>query len=320
MELYPKYIFLAVILFTFSRGFSQTCCTGGAPITGSFKINVTEPKSFHLRFTYDYNKIEDIYSGKDELDNGYLARTTRTFFVQADYALSSKFSMSLLLPYISLKEEVAQLNQSLISQANGLGDLSIVGQFHQPITDNSALVLGAGLKFPAGQTQKVNEQDGFILPANLQPGTGSYDPLFVIHYQAVFGFRRSLLFSQSVYYRLNTPTSKFTFHDRYKFGNEVQIFTGLSDQLLIGNGIHNPSLLLRFRHTKKDEIEDFYNDNTGGSWLYLVPGWNYIIHPNVSLGVSGEIPLYRNLNGLQITTTYKLIFTIGFQFNKNEDS
>lgn len=280
---------------------------------------MSTPKSFHLRFTYDYNKIEDIYSGKDQLDNGYISRTTKTYFLQADYAVGSKFSMSLLLPYISLKEEVDQLNQALISQAHGRGDLSIVGQFRQPLTDNSTLVMGVELKLPTGQTQKVNEQDGFILPANLQPGTGSYDPLFVIHYQTSFGFRKSLLFSQSIYYRLNTATSKFTFHDRYKFGNEIQIFTGLSDQILIGNSIHNPSLLLRFRHAKKDEIEDFLNDSTGGSWLYLVPGWNYNINSNVSIGVSGEIPLYRNLNGLQITTTYRLICTIGFEFTKNEE-
>ncbi len=238
---------------------------------------------------------------------------------QADYVFNSLFSMSLLLPHVWLKEEVDQLNQPLTSETKGLGDLSIVAQLRKAITNSSTFILGSGLKLPTGQTMKINDQDGFTLPANFQPGTGSYDFLFLLHYQTSLGFRKSLLFTQSLYYRLNTSTGKFTFHDSYRFGNEIQSFTGFSDQIAIGNSIHNPSLQFRFRHTKKDQIEDFFNDNTGGSWLYLVPGWNYNINPNVSLGVSGEIPLYRNLNGLQITTTYRLIFTIGFQFSENEE-
>ncbi|TDI64355.1 MAG: transporter [Bacteroidetes bacterium] len=298
--------------------FSQTCCTGGVPITGALRINTYPANSAQLRLIYDYNKIEDVYLDGNLTDDERIKRATKTLLLQADYVISKFVALSVLVPYIWTSEETDQLSQPLLLETNGIGDISLIGQFKIPVSQKYPLVVGGGMKFPTGETKKVNNSDGFILPANLQPGTGSFDAIFLISYQTPFSQRKSLQLTSSLFYRLNTSSDNLTFHDRYKFGNELQIFAGISDDYVVGSVITTPSLLFRLRNTQKDQIEDFDNDNTGGTWLYLVPGINLSITPKIILGFSAELPIYRNLNGFQITTSSKLVASIHINFSKND--
>ena len=308
---------ICVAVITHS-GWAQTCCTGGAPITGTFRFNTNSPKSMQLGVTYDYNKIEDFYLDGNKLDDDYIKRATKTLVVQADYVISESVALSAVIPYIWTTEETNQLSQSLLLETNGIGDVALVGQYKIPISKEHPLIVGGGVKFPTGETKIVNESDGFILPANLQPGTGSFDGIFLINYQTQFPKRRSLQLTSSLFYRINTATGNLTFHERYKFGNEIQLFTGISEDFVIGSFITTPSILFRLRNTRKDQIEDFSNDNTGGTWIYFVPGWSFNITSNVILGASAELPIYRNLNGFQITTSSRLVASLYINFSKND--
>ncbi len=93
---------------------------------------------------------------------------------------------------------------------------------------------------------------------------------------------------------------------------------GVYDQLAIKSILSSPSLQFRFRHTDEDELEGFPNDNTGGNWLYISPGWTFTIYKNIELGVNAEFPIFRKLNGFQITTTNKLIFSLNISLDKKE--
>lgn len=304
---------------TVNSGWSQTCCNGGVPITGAFRINTYPAKSAQLRLTYDVNKIEDVFLDGDKTDDEHIKRAAKTALLQVDYVFSESFALSALIPYIWSSEEVDQFNQSLVLETNGIGDIAVVGQFKIPIIDEQPLVVGGGVKFPTGATQKVNENDGFTLPANLQPGTGSFDAIFLTSYQTSFTSRKSLLLTGSMYYRVNTTSDNLTFHNRYKFGNELQIFAGFSDNYVTGGFTSSPSILFRLRHTAKDQIEDFANDNTGGTWLYLVPGLNLNVTENIILGVSADLPVFRDLNGFQITTSKKITASLQINLGKNEN-
>lgn len=318
MKLLVTTLSMALWLLSLHSGWSQTCCTGGVPITGALRINTFPAKSVQLRFTYDHNKIEDVFLDGEKRPDNHIKRSAKTAILQADYVLSEAFAISALVPYIWSKESVDQGSQSLVQETNGIGDISLVGQFKIPISEDSPLVLGGGIKFPTGATQKSNKDDGFVLPANLQPGTGSVDAIFLASFQAALSIRKSMLVTTSAYYRLNTASDNLTFHNSYKFGNEIQFFAGISDNFVVGTVSTSPSLLLRLRRAGKDQIEDFSNDNTGGTWLSLVPGLNLNLTPNTAIGVSADLPLYRDLNGFQITTTNKFTASLLINISKNE--
>lgn len=296
-------------------GFSQTCCTGGAPITGSFRINHQSDGAFGINLTYDYNKIEDFFQNDKKLNDNYIKRSSKTLFLQLNYGITENIAVSVLVPYIWLNEKV--LSSNTIRQTSGIGDMVLTGLYTKPFSELASGFVGLGLKIPMGNTRNRDQDGQFVLPANLQPGTGSFDMIFLARYQSALAFRRSLVVTGSIFYKVNTSSDKFTFHNSYKFGNELQAFMGVYDQLAIKSILSSPSLQFRFRHTDEDELEGFSNDNTGGNWLYISPGWTFTIYKNIELGVNAEFPVYRKLNGFQITTTNKLIFFVILNISKN---
>jgi hypothetical protein len=291
---------------------AQTCCTGGVPITGAIRLNQPEKNSFGLALNYDNNKIEDFFQEDEKLDADYIQRRTTTVSIQADYGLTEKLSLLLLIPYAWMSEGVTQGSTTEQVQKSSLGDISLMGNYIIFNKDRFNTSVGGGIKFPTGKT---DQRDQFILPPTLQVGTGSIDFIFFADARTSFDFRKSLTLQQTFSYKLNTTGEQFASHENYRFGNEFQSFTSLTDQILIGTMLHSPSLLLRIRVADNNEIEDLTDINSGGLWMYLVPGWSLELSKRVSAGVFMELPVYRDLNGFQLTTTSRFIASVYFNLS-----
>ena len=296
-----------------NTGWAQTCCTGGVPITGAIRLNQPEQNSFGLSLNYDNNRIEDFFQDDEKLDDDYIQRRTTTVSLQADYGITDKLSLLLLVPYAWMSEGVTQGNTTEKVKKSSLGDLSLMGNYIIHNKDRINASLGGGIKFPTGKT---DQRDQFILPPTLQVGTGSIDFIFFADARSSFNFRKSLTLQQTFSYKLNTTGEQFASHENYTFGNEFQSFTSLSDQILIGKMLHTPSLLMRIRHAANNEIEDLTDVNSGGLWVYLVPGWSLELSRRITAGVFMELPVYRNLNGFQLTTTSRFIASVYFDLSK----
>jgi len=52
-------------------------------------------------------------------------------------------------------------------------------------------------------------------------------------------------------------------------------------------------------------------ESTGGHVLFINPIMRYNIAPNWSLLLSGDIPIYKNVNGYQLTNQFGLQIGIG---------
>ena len=99
----------------------------------------------------------------------------------------------------------------------------------------------------------------------------------------------------------------------------MQLFLGFSDQFLLFEAITNPSLSFKYRNAKQDEIGGFQLENTGGNWVSIIPNFSINLKPNIILSIKAEIPIYSNVDGTQLTPTYRL--TTGLLFiipSKNE--
>ncbi|MDN5213515.1 transporter [Fulvivirgaceae bacterium BMA12] len=287
-------------------GYSQTCCTGGAPLVGTINLQNPDAGKLSLSISYDLNKIEDFFQENDKLNDDFIRRRTKTLFAQVDYAFNDKISVTMLLPYVWLSESIDQPGSIEKNSTDNLGDVTVFGQYQVLKKDGLSAGFGLGVKLPTGETKGRDAESQFILPPTMQSGTGSVDYLALAQVTARLPFRKSVTITQAFYYKLNGDSHRFTFHDRYRFGNEFQSISAFSDQLLIANMLNYPSLTLRVRTTTKDRVDNYDNPNTGGIWAYIAPGWTLQLLPEVKASVRYEIPFLRRLKGFQITTTQRI--------------
>lgn len=304
---YYTVVFLLFLITTSLKLEAQTCCTGSAPITGSIKISTLQKKQFNFNLIFDHNNISDFYLDTEKVNEDYLSRITNTILLQTNYGITNRLNLSLVIPVINKSEQVVVNNIPTNGSTTSPGDISTMAQYLFVDKGLFQIVSGIGIKLPTGPTKLKDSNDQFILQPSLQPGTGSFDYIFLSRIQYSFSFRRSLSVGQTFTFQLTTASSNFANHESYEFGNEFQSFTTISDQFALGNLVNTPSLTLRVNIIANNQIEGFTDPNSGGFWLYVSPSWAVQITPSISTFIQADIPVYRNLNGFQIITSYKII-------------
>lgn len=152
----------------------------------------------------------------------------------------------------------------------------------------------------------------------MQPGTGSWDGVLWGYFSKGFVPALPLNIFLNGSYRLYGTNNRFgdSFQQGYTFGNELFVNLGAGYRT---DTFFDFTLMLRFRNTTPDKFDDGQLPNTGGNWLYLVPGVNGKISGNFTARLSGQIPLYRNLTGTQLTTTYSASIGLFYNINLKDD-
>jgi hypothetical protein len=310
---YYNYLSLMVLLTMAIKASGQTCCTGSAPITGSVRVGPIGANQWQANFSYDYNNIADLVQENNNLNADYISRTTTTMFLQASYGFGKGYGISMLMPVIQHTETIRRAADIMTTKNTDIGDLTIFGQRIIELNTTAFLIFGLAVKLPTGETQAKDQNDLFILPPTLQAGSGSVDYIFLVQGQKSMPFRQSMVLQQSFTYRVNTISTRFASHDFYQFGDEFFAITSLADQLVTGSLIHSPSVSVLLRYAGKNTIEQFIDPNSGGWWLNLRPGWGVNLTPKLNVSLLYELPIYRNLNGFQLTTSYKVIGVVNFK-------
>lgn len=301
------------------NGYSQACCSGGVPFSNNLGIRPIDNKNLQLRLVYDYNSLQSLYNGTTKLNDRTTKRATQTFMFHSIYGLTDKLSMSGLFSFIVQERVITSPDGSKnFVNAKGIGDAVLLIQYKLFSDFSNSLFLSSGAKFPLGKTEITNPDEGFLLPADLQPGTGSWDVIFGVAYIKNGLLRPSMSLIINTFYRYNNKAERYNGQQVYKFGNELQITIGISDQILINKFLINPSFLIRYRQTVADEVDGNIFPGTGGRWLYFGPEMNFNITQNLAVNFSGEFPFYRNLTGTQLTTDYRFVFGLNYIFVKNE--
>ncbi len=311
-----KLIFVLLFTFCVSIACSQSCCSGGTPLASNLGVRPIDAKSLHIQLTYDYNTQKDQISGTERLKDRNRERNTHSWLLQLKYGINSRSSLIGLFSYL-VQEEINTTpgNPRQFVDAQGFGDF--IGMYQYLLLDKPDFqMLGAlGLKIPVGPTEIRNPQTNIVLPSDMQPSSASWDGVGAIQLIKTKFIRPTMALNFGTTYRLTTPAKRFNNTLKYKFGNELQITAGISDQFLIVNWIVNPTLMFRYRRTAED-LQSRINDidvvdvpvvNTGGQWIYLVPSFQIEFTPRWSWSAYAELPVYRNLEGvIQLTTTFKL--------------
>ena len=307
------YVLVFLLIIQFSAN-AQTCCTGAAPLNGYISLANPGASNWQFNAIVDFNSMQTLVQNNTKLQDDNLSRSTTSYILQSNYGFSERLGVSISIPFINLRESTTSVGQEFSVSNFGLGDIVITPYFVMLQKNKSIIQVGVGLKIPTGATQTLDEQGLFILNPTLQRGTGTTDYIFYLYGQKSMNFRPSMSIEQSVSTRINTTSTKLARHSQYKFGNELYLISTISDQYVMGSHILNPAISLSVRYAQNNFIEGIEDVNSGGIWVNLRAGSMFVLWPNLSVGFFGELPLYQNLNGFQLTTTYKIIGAVQLKF------
>ncbi|MGH2568566.1 MAG: hypothetical protein ACRDGA_09520 [Bacteroidota bacterium] len=309
-------ILLASLTLTSAKGLAQACCSAGTPLLGSLEFPSTPAGIWQLTLTYDYNVLRDVLSGTQTLVDDSRRRVTHSLLWETSYGISSLFSISILLTAVQQERAISPESQSeSLLHTRGVGDaVALIKYALIPLTlpSQQEVTIGAGGKIPLGASTLTSH--GVLLPADMQPGTGAWDGILWIYASQGFVPRVPLNLFVIASYRLTGTNERYgTDQQGYRFGNELVAS--------VGGGYRTDSnvdysLTLRYRRVVPDQFGGSEIPNTGGIWLSLLPGLNVTLSDDLTARSSALIPLYRNLNGTQLTTSYGATISLFYVLRK----
>ena len=206
------------------------------------------------------------------------------------------------------------------SSQSGIGDIRIVARYTGLATDNNVGLI-AGLKLPTGATNanfNAGTNAGAPLDAGLQIGTGSTDVIMGAFYTGTFS-SYGWFVQGTLQYAVASKTQNGA---DYRPGDAYTFNTGIR-YASFGTRI---SPMLQLNIIKREADTD---NNTGvnvavdpvtgasvsgGTLAYLAPGVTVRVGGGASAYGFVQVPIYQNVNSLQIVPQYTLTLGVRLAF------
>lgn len=300
---------------------SQTCCSGGVPLSGNIGFTGANQGTLQVEFSYDLNYLHTLKNEWEVYPETSRKRITQSVLIKTGYTINSWLAVDALLSYVSQEREIRILEETYQVKSRGMGDAIILPKITLARLSlrGYELQLGSGLKVPLGRTDHEDER-GIVLNADMQPGSGTWDVITWVYYARQFNFRPSLIASARVLGRFNGKNQEYYGSQIYQFGASSQLFLSLGDQILLGNRALSPSLSLSYRWAAMDRINEQELENTGGQWINVIPALSWHFKQNVIFHMIPEIPLFSKVRGTQLTPTFRIQLGLYFRFGKSLDN
>jgi len=306
-------VLFVILVMGFQISFSQTCCSGGVPITGNIGLKPENSGAWQFNLSYDINVLNTLKDETEVLDDDSRERITRSVMFLAGYEFTNRFSAEVFFSWVRQERTIEQFNNTNVVSTNGVGDAVVLLKynFYQQDGTDRFLQIGAGPKIPVGPSDLTRESGQPII-ADLQPGSGAWDGIFRILYGQSLTFRPSMFATASATYALKGRNSSYLENQEYLFGNELLIDLNFNDQFVIGATIWNARLGLRYRQQGTDQQNEIDQPNTGGDWLFLTPGIGINVLPDLMVTLNGNMPMYARVDGTQLSPTYRINFGVAY--------
>ncbi|MEM9544332.1 MAG: hypothetical protein AAGA77_00090 [Bacteroidota bacterium] len=289
---------------------AQTCCSAGVPISTFMEIASSEKNSFSIQLNHEYRSINWLVDNNTRLENDPRSRYGQNTSLKFDYSLNSKWAFSALIPFVHHSRNTTSESQNSF----GLGDLGLLMQYNVLSKSLYSLNVVAGIDLPIGNTSHRGSSQ-ILLSPDMQSGSGSMDFLVGTSYAKTDFLLPFLSHFVIANYRWNGTNDSFgstaNFNGRsFAFGDEFMVVTGFRYMHTLSAGFLIPDAGVRIRWQDPNSEQGADAPNSGGRWLSLPFGLSFVPDKSKSIRLYTELPIYQNLNGLQITTN----FTVGIQF------
>jgi len=309
-------ICVSPVLFT-TNTFAQGCCTAGANTFGGLERGISKKGNLQIGTSFLHTTLNSTFNGREEISDP-LNRTSSvsSFNLELEYGISEKVSVLISSTYViknretTVRSNLDNSKEVISFDGKGIGDVIILGKYEiitPSILSPLGLTLGGGVKLPVGSyTQAV---DDTRLAIDLQPGTGSTDVLLWGNFYK--GFQPiGLAFFISTLYRYAGSNL-----DGYRFGDEFIFSLGseyyFTDYLTF-------SLSARGRFADEDYWGGRFLPSTGGTYYDLLPALIYS-EGSYNLKVFYQTPIYRHVQGIQLTSSSIIGVELLFNFNLNKE-
>jgi hypothetical protein len=300
---------------------AQTCCSGGVPLANNIGgLPVSTKNTWQFSFSADLNVLQTLKQGADKLNDDSRQRKTLSLLLKTSYSFTDKFFIEGLLSWVRQERTIDQAaGFSDSDQTQGAGDVVILANYNYLSIGRTKLIGGIGPKIPAGRSD-LKDSDGLTLNADLQPGSGAWDAVFFHRLQATGRNRPSRLYFSNFTYRYTGVNKDYLGGQHYRFGNELQILSGIADQFVIGQSLISFGLNARYRSANQDKFNNEALPSTGGRWIFIMPVVGWHIKSNLIVSINGELPLYANAEGTQLSPTFRINGGIYYSFSKKNFS
>jgi len=287
--------------------YSQTCCSGGVPISSNLGFAPGSIGTWQFSLSYDINVLKTLKEGSNVLNDDARERVTQSILLQTGYSITNRISADIFFSYVKQERTIQQFDKKDYVSTNGIGDAALLLKYTltDPNKHKILFTLAVGPKFPTGRSDLTRE-DGIPLNADLQPGSGSWDALFWANGIYKFNFRPTFNISSTIIVSYKGKNNNYLNGQTYQFGNELQAIFSFNDNFLVGKKILDVVLNFRYRKALTDQFNDLTMPNTGGVWLFTAPSVAYNFSQKIAINANVEIPVFGKVEGTQLSPTFRL--------------
>lgn len=303
---------------------ASACASCGCTLSSDWdNLGISSSSGLKLDIRYDYLNQNQLRSGTSTIspsaasqisNNGNaqeVEKYTRNDYLTLglDYSFNPSWGVDLQVPYIFRSHSTLGTASDGVTPGDGggqygsrtssLGDVKIIGRY-QGFTPQHNFGVLFGVKLPTGSHDDTAMSSDPTAPGpvaidrGLQPGSGTTDGILGVYYMDTLN-KNWDYFSQAMVQRaLNSS-------DHYRPGDGVNLNVGLR---YMSNAYFMPQIQLNVRHVERDEGANADTISTGGTLAYLSPGVTVPLGKKVSLYSFLQVPVYQNVNGVQLAPRY----------------
>lgn len=310
-----RYLFVIALLFCQWKAATQSCCSGGVPLSSNLGMPSAQTGITQLRLAYDYNSLNTLKAGWKGLEDNSRKRLTQTALFSWGLSLSEKWSAEGIFSYIWQERRITQDVGVDIAKADGIADAVFLLNYSIWTSKDysSSWRVALGGKLPFGNFNQTDNR-GLILSAELQPGSGAFDAILWTQWTQTLSTRPSTTFNITTAYSYKGKNKQYLGGETYQFGNEWQLSLGVADRLLMGSNLLDIGLGLRYRWAAADLFNQAVLPATGGQWLFANPSIAWWLSPNFSLDFNGTFPILAYVKDTQFSPTIRLNMGLFYRF------
>ncbi|MBI9066572.1 MAG: hypothetical protein JEZ09_04725 [Salinivirgaceae bacterium] len=309
-----KLYILVILSFTFfiiSKANAQ-CCGAGNPVSGFGNVSGLPFKTLLIGSSYKYSYSDQYYSSSDKTDISPDKSYYNFVGFDMAYGITNRLSVRADIGYFINKAKIYNIEGWSSMKGYGLGDaeLSMKYAVVKRVLKKFDIIPGIGVKLPVGVFDQV--VDDVKLPISLQPSSGS------LKYNVnVFVFKginkHSVSFRAFAEFANRIQSDNFD----YKYGNLYIISAYGSFSI---NKKLNLLSQLRYEYREKSMRENQQNvESSGGQVVFFIPQVNVMPTESFGISVYADIPLYKYMNGTQLSNKFAISIKLSksINFNKN---
>jgi hypothetical protein len=296
-----RVLFTILALFFLSEnGYSQ-CCSAGNPL-GSNGINDGLPvKEWQFLTSYKHSLSKEYYHKDHEVDVPVVEKSYYDYqSLSVAYGLFKWMNVGAEIGYFYNKTQILEPGQATDEiRAHGLGDLAVNLRFLpvKSLRKYSQLIISGGVKIPVGAFDEQIE--GVTVPVSLQPSSGALKINTSLYYSTHVINPDFSINSFVIYEYSNTIEEGYFI---YQYGDFFQFSGGMQYSV---KKLLSLSLNLKYEFRGKDQRENELVVASSGSHLIMLnPQITYNFKRGWSIMLLSDLPVYKYVNGEQLTNSY----------------